>query len=201
MKTILKLGVLLSFCLIPISGIAKKPSVAKCIDGICVASKTSSRSELLQTYGNGQKKRSSLEPNLEINCFYDPSQQIWVEFEFPVTDGGSVGEKLTGIFVTTVEMCPRAFVPRTPFPQMKTDLGVVIGLSEKKVRENMGAPSRIDSVRAAEQKSPYLREDSRYSSKTGSHRLVYDDGATSLLFNFYGFEHGRLVSMWFANRE
>lgn len=189
------------FCVCCQPLLASEKSPARCIGNICINQHGKSPAWLLRKYGVGQVHKDADDSELVIHCYYDARQQLWIELEFSSSEMGKAGSRFTGLFVTTVPMCPIRFSPRKSFPDFTSEYGVKIGSIESDLIKKMGQPKRKDDVRAIESKSAYLIDSSRYASKFGSTRFVYDENPSSLLFNFYGFENGKLVSMWFADSE
>lgn len=174
---------------------------ARCIGDICLSQPKKDTNWLLNKYGKGKVRRDTDDPETLIYCFYNKQQNLWVEFEFSPFGHEKKTVLLTGIFITSVKMCSKSFVSSKPLPNFASEYGVKIGMTEAAILKKMGAPKRKDNVKAIEKKSSYLAGDLRYASKFGRNRIVYDDNPSSLLFNFYGLEKGKLVSMWFAERE
>ncbi|MBP7394375.1 MAG: hypothetical protein KA945_11130 [Zoogloea sp.] len=201
MKLMANFLVLLVLCFLgPLAG-AAETTAAKCVGEICIGAHSKGPKWLLREYGPGQVHKDVDDPNLVVHCYYDARQKLWIELEFSVSESRKFDLQLTGIFVTNTPMCPTRFASKRAFPDFGSDYGIKIGSTESEIVSKMGAPKRKDDVKAIESKSPYLNDSPRYSSKAGSYRLAYDDNPSSLLFNFYGLENGRLVSMWFAERE
>lgn len=202
MKQIANILMLFLFSLFCQTTEASEKAVAKCVGDICIGGLHSKSARwLLREYGSGQVRKDIDDPGIVVHCYYDARQKLWIELEFSSSESGKANLKFTGLFVTSVSMCPTHYAAKKPFPDFVSELGVKIGLAESDIFRKMGPPKRTDDVKEIEQKSPYLKDSFRYSSKVGSNRLVYDDNPSSLLFNFYGLEKGWLVSMWFAERE
>ena len=181
---------------------AVETTPAKCVGKFCIGSPENKYTKrLFREYGPGQIKLDADDPSLLVHCYYDPRQKLWIELEISVSDSIKYKPKLTGLFVTSIPMCPTHFMPKKNFPDFVSEYGIKIGATESNIVGRMGTPKRRDDVNAIESKAPYLRNSDRYSSKSGSYRLVYDESPSNLLFNFYGLESGKLVSMWFAERE
>lgn len=186
-------------CCQPLLASEKPP--ARCIGNICINQQGKGPAGLLRKYGVGQVHKDADDSELEIHCYYEARQKLWIELEFSSSEMGTASRQFTGLFVTTVPMCPISFAPRKPFPKFISEYGIKIGSIENDIVKKMGPPKRKDDVRAIQSKSALLVNSSRYASKFGSTRYVYDENPSSLLFNFYGFENEKLVSMWFADRE
>lgn len=201
MKLIANFLALLVLCFFgPLAGATEK-TAAKCVGEICVGSHSKGLKWLIREYGLGQVHKDVDDPNLVVHCYYDARQQLWIELEFSASESKKSSFQFTGLFVTSIPMCPKHFTPKRAFPDFVSEYSIRIGSTESEIISKMGSPRRKDNVKVAESKSLYLKDMPRHSSKAGSYRLVYDDENSSLLFNFYGLENGRLVSMWFAERE
>lgn len=179
---------------------------ARCLGGICISPQNKDSKWLFQQYGKGYIHRDANDPTLRFHCYYDAGQQLWVELEFSPSDDHPNKIELTGIFVTKVPMCPVSFTPKNNFPDFVSEYGTRVGSTEVDLVKNAGKPQRMDNVKALESKSHELHADSRYSSRFGSRRLVYDRSINEVMpldlrFNFYGLNDGRVMSIWFADRE
>ena len=177
---------------------------ARCIGEICISPPNKEPKRLLQQYGKGSIRKDADDPTLRIHCYYDARQQVWFELELEVSEQHKF--ELTGIFVTKSPMCPVSATPLNNFPDFVSEHRIRIGATEAEVVKKMGKPQRIDDVVAVEKKMSHkLRDDSRYASKFGTHRLVYEHtneiSPLDLRFNFYGLTDGRVTSIWFADRE
>lgn len=201
MKLVANFLALLVLCLFgPLAGATEK-TAAKCVGEICIGSHSKGPKWLLREYGPGQTHKDVDDPNLIVHCYYDARQKLWIELEFSASESRKSDLQLSGLFVTNTPMCPTKFTSKRAFPDFASEYGIKVGSTESEIVSKMGSPKRKDDVKAIESKSPYLKDSPRYSSKAGSYRLAYDDNPSSLLFNFYGLESGRVVSMWFAERE
>jgi hypothetical protein len=201
MKKIANFFALFIFCFFCQVAKASDKAAAKCVSDICIGSHSKGPKWLQREYGPGYVHKDADDPGVVVHCYYDARQKLWIELEFSSSESRKADLKFTGLFVTSIPICPTHFTSKNPFPDLVSEFGVKIGLADSEIISKMGAPKRKDDVKAAEGKSPYLKDMPRHSSKTGSYRLVYDDNDSSLLFNFYGLENGKLVSMWFAERE
>lgn len=193
--------VIFVLCIIGPLADAAESTTAKCVGDICIGAHGKGQKWLLREYGSGRVRKDVDDSGLVVRCYYDARQKLWIELEYSASGSRGSDLPLTGLFVTNAPMCSTRFVSKSAFPDFVSEYGVKIGSTESEVVNKMGAPERKDDVRAVERKSPYLKNSARYSSKTGSYRFAYDDAPSSLLFNFYGLKNGRLVSMWFAERE
>lgn len=169
-----------------------------CIGAVCLKANSHGYKWMLSNYGSGTVSKDE---GLEVHCFYAGNQRLWVEFEYEKATSDKKGApQLTGVFISTKKLCGESYAPKKPFPPFVLRSTVGIGASEADVTSILGQPKRVDDVLAIEKKSPYLLNDHRYSSRYGTHRLVYDTGS-ELLFNFFSFENGKLTSIWLADRE
>lgn len=184
----------------PVVGMAQDRA-DRCLADICLKSKGNGVSLLLKEYGRGQTRIDEDDSEIEIHCYYDTQQKLWVELEISKSATHGSSNQLTGLFATNVPMCATSFVPKKPFPPLLSTRGLSLGLSEGDVITKLGNPNRRDEVSQIELEARYLKDSRRYSSKMGAVRLVYDNNPDSLLFNFYGLKNGVLISIWFAERE
>ncbi len=179
---------------------------ARCIGEICISPPNKESKELVRQYGKGSIRKDADDPTLRIHCYYDARQQLWFELELEASEQQPNKLELTGIFVTQSPMCPVSATPQNSLPDFVSEHGVRIGATEAEVVKKMGKPQRIDDVVAVEKKMSHkIGDDSRYASKFGTRRLVYERtneiSPQDLRFNFYGLTDGRVTSIWFADRE
>ncbi len=228
-RSILRHGALLLLLALPFSAsgaenkqaAGKKPD--KCIAEICLETPVT-QEDIVAKYGPGREYvpmvnfagestgwKEVVKPDDDVTqrCYYDPSQHLYIEFDFDKHQQRQVvyNSDLVTITVSTVTMCDKKFTPKQPFPPFKTEHGVGIGATEAEVQAAMGKPDDTinmkdhERVNLAHRTHEALMRDHE-SAEYGETALYYNpDPQHSLLEDLFFISDGKVKSIRLSNSE
>lgn len=165
--------------------------------------------DLVETGGPGHKYVRKPNPDLVKRCYYDPKQDLYVEFSFDKHQQQEVvyNSDLIEIMVSSVPMCPKKYTPKQPFPPFKTENGISVGATEAEVQAVMGKPLNTISIAQREQTmSKYNSHEELMreydATEYGENGLYYSpDPQHSLLENLVYISQGKVKSILLSNSE
>lgn len=178
--------------------------------GICLETPLTQK-DIVAKYGPGRARFVHVGTELEsgTRCYYDPSQDLYIEFNFDKHQQQEVvyNSDLTEIMVSSVPMCEKKYKPKQPFPKFATEYGLTIGATEAEVHAAMGEPAKIWDM--AELEKLNLRERTRESlvrsydtTDYGKTMLLYSPPEkNTLLFNSIYISQGKVKSIHLSDSE
>ena len=179
-----------------------------CIAKLCLATPLSQK-EIVAQYGEGRKRVSGGATDESVSrCYYDPKQDLYVEFNFDkhVQDQVVYNSDLTQVMVSRVPMCEKSFKPKHPFPKFVTELGLTIGSTEAEVQAAMGKPNRVGAAEDRSKRSTPTSHDELMrgydAPDYGETSLFYSpDQQHDLLANFFYISQGKVKSILLSVSE
>ncbi len=166
--------------------------------------------DLVETDGPGHKRVPKPNPDLVKRCYYDPKQDLYIEFSFDKHQQKEVvyNSDLIEIMVSSVPMCSKKYTPKQPFPPFKTEHGVGVGATEAEVQAAMGKPG--DTISIAYREQLMSKHDSHEelmreydSTEYGENGLYYapPDSQRDLLYDLFYVSQGKVKSILLSNTE
>jgi hypothetical protein len=170
---------------------------ATCIADICLETPLT-QEDIVAKYGPGREQVSDAGTPVEsaARCYYDPAQDLYVEFQFDKHQQAQVtfNSDLTQIMVSRAPMCEKRYTPKQPFPKLATEYGLKIGSTQAEVRAAMGTPDRMDKA----ERHPASHEshmEAYDAADYGEVAMFYWPDKEDLLSNSYYISHGEVKSI------
>lgn len=169
------------------------------------------RIDFVETEGPDHKlvRKPKPNPDLVKRCYYDPTQDLYIEFSFDKHQQRQVvyNSDLIEIVVTSVPMCPKKYKPKQPFQPFKTEHGISVGATEAEVLAAMGKP--FDTISIADREQTMSKHESREelmreydATEYGENGLYYSpDPGHNLLENLVYISQGKVKSILLGNSE
>jgi hypothetical protein len=194
---------LLILCNAPANASEEPGRLEKCIGGICLEQKGLTEQKLVERFGQGKLYAPDPEdPDFVVRCYYEPSQDAWIEFKFDRRKNYFNPYQLITIFVSREPLCEKTSTPAKPFAELKTRSGLKLGSAEQEIVRVKGPPSRVADAVLRETKNPKLKSKSPYAAKYGEKVYVYGkDPEGDLLANSYHVTDGKIKSIWLSVSE
>lgn len=176
-----------------------KPHVEDCLAGFCLLGAKVMESEVIAKLGEGYTRREAPVVGNNIHCYFDPTQEAWIEFTF---DHHHQSGQLLEVFASRTPLCDRAYQPKTWLQPVKTAGGIALGSTKADVLRVYGEPLRIDDHEAMERLNP-LNKDTYLAARFGSHVLIYDAYPESDELRHAGFylRENKVQSIWVSISE
>jgi len=129
---------------LPVNAQTKINANEDCIGDLCIYNKYLLETIVVKQYGIGNLS-TELQGEEHVHIYYDKFQKLWVRIEAS-SHGYNDQFVIQVIYVSLLPMCKDTVLSKKPFPPLRLEKKLKIGLKESEVLSILGQPGKISTL-------------------------------------------------------